>query len=74
MPAHAAAPNMPAPPNATPNTKGNALDSSDGWVEAAIETDRPVVAVMWHPEREDPIRDLDRQLVRRVFAYDTAAS
>jgi N5-(cytidine 5'-diphosphoramidyl)-L-glutamine hydrolase len=44
--------------------------SEDGWVEALSDPQFPTLAVMWHPERGRPFRELDRQLIRRFFGLD----
>ena len=41
--------------------------TADGWVEACHCPERPLIAVMWHPEREAQPADLDRSLVRHLF-------
>jgi putative glutamine amidotransferase len=42
-------------------------ESDEGWAEGLFCPGRPLAAVMWHPERERPYRDLDRKLVRALF-------
>ena len=39
----------------------------DGTVELASHRAEPIVGVMWHPERDSPAADLDRQLFARLF-------
>lgn len=41
--------------------------SQDGWVEGLYHPSAPVFAVQWHPEREGPSQDLDRDLMRWIF-------
>lgn len=43
-----------------------ALDSS-GRVEGVRHIDKKILAVMWHPEREQDISDFDLKLVRKFF-------
>lgn len=38
--------------------------SDDGIVEGLVHRDAPVIAVQWHPERENAGADVDRTLVR----------
>ncbi len=45
----------------------------DGTVEAFEHLDRPILALLWHPERKGPSQDVDRQLVRRHFELEGAA-
>ncbi|GAA5786459.1 gamma-glutamyl-gamma-aminobutyrate hydrolase family protein [Chitiniphilus shinanonensis] len=40
----------------------------DGSIEALCHTELPVLAVMWHPEREAALAPHDRQLIERHFA------
>jgi len=42
-------------------------ESDEGWAEGLFCPGRPLAAVMWHPERERPYRDLDRKLARALF-------
>lgn len=44
--------------------------TADGWTEACDWPGRSVMGVMWHPEREQPTRDLDRTLLRHTFGLD----
>ena len=48
--------------------------TDDGWVEGITSPDGSILAVMWHPERERPHRDLDRTLVRGLFGLDAGES
>ena len=41
--------------------------SPDGVIEGFRHPDYPIVGLMWHPERETPIRAADVRLVRDVF-------
>ncbi len=41
--------------------------TADGWVEGCHCPERPLIAVMWHPERESEPADLDRLLLRHLF-------
>ncbi len=43
-----------------------AKDSS-GIVEGFYHQDKPLVAVMWHPEREIPASEFDKHLIRHLF-------
>jgi len=36
--------------------------SEDGWVEALRHREAPITAVQWHPERDNPVTELDRFL------------
>ena len=44
-----------------------ALDS-EGLVEGFFMKNKKMAAVMWHPERENPISEFDEKLVRAIFA------
>lgn len=41
--------------------------SSDGTVEAFRHTFHRIFAVMWHPEREEPFQEYDKQLLRSLL-------
>ena len=41
--------------------------TDDGWVEGATVSGAPIQAVMWHPERDKPYRELDVQLMRNCL-------
>lgn len=41
--------------------------TSDGTIECLCHRKRQVVGIMWHPERETPSTDLDRQLFHALF-------
>lgn len=38
-----------------------------GWVEALKAKKYPVLAVLWHPERDRPFREYDRIIIRSAF-------
>ena len=40
---------------------------SDGNVEAFQHKTEQIAGIMWHPEREQPIRDVDVELLRRFL-------
>lgn len=46
------------------------LAKAGEWAEAGICLDPPVAGVMWHPEREENLREFDRALLRSMFATD----
>ena len=39
----------------------------EGHIEAFYHQDKPLMAVMWHPEREMPVRGYDMKMIRRFF-------
>ena len=41
--------------------------SEDGVIEAVRVKDRPVLATMWHPEREEPYAEADVRRVKELF-------
>lgn len=41
--------------------------AADGTIEAARHASRPIVGIMWHPERCDPFDDSDIKLVRDMW-------
>ena len=41
--------------------------AEDGTVECVRHREYPIWGIMWHPERESPSADLDRQLLRHLF-------
>ena len=41
--------------------------SEDGYVEALEHEDMPIVAIMWHPERENPFTPIDKTNLRIFF-------
>ena len=41
--------------------------AEDGVIEAIRHIDKPVMATMWHPEREDPFRMEDIRRVQELF-------
>jgi N5-(cytidine 5'-diphosphoramidyl)-L-glutamine hydrolase len=46
--------------------------AKDGIVEAIQHVDFPFQGIMWHPERCDPIVDLDRERFRNLFGIQNA--
>ena len=54
------------------DTLGDGLDvastSEDGVVEAVTHRELPWLGIMWHPERESPFNEEDRQLLLDLFA------
>ncbi len=47
-----------------------AARSAEGYVEAAYDPSRPVWGMMWHPEREDPFRLSEMELLSYVLNKD----
>lgn len=43
------------------------LRSEDGVIEKVRHKSLPIVGTMWHPERENPFRDVDIDMVRELF-------
>ncbi len=44
------------------------IQATEGpWAEAVSVRGLPITAVMWHPERGRPFRDMDRRIVRHTF-------
>lgn len=41
--------------------------AGDGTVECVTHDDLPLVGIMWHPERDPPVTDLDRAILTHVF-------
>jgi len=41
--------------------------SEDQKVEGVSSTDRRIMGIMWHPEREDRITPVDRALILELF-------
>lgn len=41
----------------------------ENWVESIGIPDKTVIATMWHPEREKPYCDRDRDIMRSAFGY-----
>jgi N5-(cytidine 5'-diphosphoramidyl)-L-glutamine hydrolase len=41
--------------------------SEDQMVEGVSSTDRRIIGIMWHPEREDRVTPADRTLILRLF-------
>jgi len=52
--------------NLAPHLKVIAL-AQDGGVEAAAIKGKPVLALMWHPEREDRVNEFESGLIRQLF-------
>ncbi len=44
-----------------------AARAEDGIIEAVKHTDYPIMATMWHPEREDGFHEADLKMVRDLF-------
>lgn len=47
--------------------------TNDGYVEAFRASNTPLIGVMWHPEREAIISELDCRLLRPLFGYPVDA-
>ena len=45
-----------------------------GWVEAARHRSAAILAVMWHPEREQPYREHDARLLRSTLGLEPRPS
>lgn len=60
-----------------PETLGEGLKPAvfgpDGSVEALYHQTLPWVGIMWHPEREEPFRDQDKNLLKSLFAVQKGA-
>ena len=56
--------------NLAPQLKAIAL-AHDGGVEAAAIKGKPVLALMWHPEREDMATEFESGLIRQLFLDPT---
>lgn len=41
--------------------------AADGTVECVVHESQPVWGLMWHPERESPSEDIDRQILTHVL-------
>lgn len=59
------------PPDLAPGLRALAL-APDGSVEALAHLQRPLLGIMWHPERCQPFRPQDLALFRRHFGLDPA--
>lgn len=44
--------------------------AEDKTVEGFANADNSVCGIMWHPEREKQIRELDMQIIRQIFGED----
>ena len=42
-------------------------ESEDGIIEAVCHQNKKILGIMWHPEREDPFRITDINLVQKLF-------
>lgn len=43
------------------------VNESDDTIEAVHHKSLPWTGIMWHPEREYPFNDLDKQLIKQIF-------
>jgi len=43
----------------------------DGSIECLCHPDEPLLGIMWHPERDTPSREIDRQVFEYLFRGDT---
>lgn len=43
---------------------------NEGLVEAFLHSNKPILSIMWHPEREDKITDIDRRIIRKIFGLE----
>jgi putative glutamine amidotransferase len=41
--------------------------ATDGTVECVSHESRPIVGIMWHPERESPSGDFNQQILNVLF-------
>lgn len=48
------------------------VTAEDGIIEAARHEELPWVAIMWHPEREQPFQSLDMEMITMVFEKEYA--
>jgi putative glutamine amidotransferase len=48
-----------------------AVTRADGTVEGFFHVERPILGVMWHPERRNPAAEFDRALVRQLFSRES---
>jgi gamma-glutamyl-gamma-aminobutyrate hydrolase PuuD len=53
--------------NGLPDILEAGVWSEDQKVEGACSTDRRIIGIMWHPEREDRITPADRALILNLF-------
>lgn len=45
--------------------------AEDGTIEALSHETLPHFGIMWHPERENPFRERDLSMIRRIFGADS---
>lgn len=43
------------------------MRSGDGVIEKIIHKESPILGTMWHPERENPFKELDICMVKKLF-------
>lgn len=43
------------------------MKSSDGVIEKAKHKSLPIIAIMWHPERNNPFLETDQKMIRELF-------
>ncbi|MDR3349501.1 MAG: gamma-glutamyl-gamma-aminobutyrate hydrolase family protein [Acidaminococcales bacterium] len=48
--------------------------SDDGVVESFRHVSKPIYGIMWHPERENPFRQSDKDFVTKVFSPESSES
>jgi N5-(cytidine 5'-diphosphoramidyl)-L-glutamine hydrolase len=53
----------------SPDVKAIAV-TEDDWVEGLRHKNGRILAVMWHPERQAPVSELDRHLLRFCFGLE----
>lgn len=41
--------------------------AEDGVIEAVRHIQKPIIGTMWHPEREEPFREQDIQMIQQLF-------
>lgn len=46
------------------------MKAADGVIEKIRHRTLPIIATMWHPERENPFRDIDMNMVRKLIGKD----
>lgn len=57
-------------PEDVPNELTILGHAEDGTVECVMHDSQPIVGIMWHPERESPSENLDRQIFTGLFRDD----